>query len=265
MKNRIAIVLLFLNLIPLQRIAAQSDIPIYETEAITRDITARVGAEVKIDLTRTFSVTFEEELRLKNGFSEFDRSYSMINLTNRFNDYFKIGAGYTFMSIWHDGKKSTDYLKYWDIRNRFNFDLTFSYSLVRWKFILRERLLSTSRTGDYDKQEKVSPEYLLRSKLQVEYSLLSKPVKPYFSFELSNTLNVPSFVNEKYIDKMRFDFGVKYRFNQKNSINLFYRFVVGNNYDVNIDYKVDKINIKAVEIVKERDFINVVGLFYNFN
>lgn len=168
--------------------SAQSDVPIYRENTVASDVTARVGAEVKFDLSGRFGVTFKEDVRLKNDFSAFDKINSSIHLTNQITNYFKMGIGYTFMSILHDGRKRTDYKKYWDLRHRCEVDATFHYKVLRWKFILHERTLAVFRTQDYDKGEKVNPAFVLRSRLQTEYQLRNKPIKPYASFELSNKI-----------------------------------------------------------------------------
>lgn len=238
---------------------------VYETDSTYTDVQMRFGFDLKFNLWRGLSLSVEEDARLKNNLSGFDRSYTYATLSYRFNPYFKFGVGYTFMAIWHDGKKSTDYEKYWDFRHRINLDFTGNVSTGRWKFTLRERPLATIRMLSYDPLEKVSPEYTLRSKVEVEYSAMTAPIKPYFAFELSNTLNHSKYIEKNYIDRYRFNIGLKWRLNKSNSIDFFYRFDIGYDKDVNIDYKKDDVTIKKVDIVNEHDYSHIIGIFYNFN
>lgn len=82
--------------------------------------------------------------------------------------------------------------------------------------------------------------------------------------ELSNTLNVPSYVKNNYLEKIRTNIGVKWRLNMKNSIEFFYRFDIETNKDVDIDYKKDDVTIKAVYLTNEREYVHIFGIIYNF-
>lgn len=251
-------------LLPSAAIYSQNEVPVYETDTTQTDFRMRFGFDLKFKLWRGLSLSIEEDARLKNYLSGFDRSYTSATLAYRFNPYFKLGAGYTFMAIWHDGKKSTKYEKYWDCRQRVNLDIVGNISYMNWKFTLRERPLATFRTLSYDSGEKVSPEFMLRSKFEVEYTMRTAPLKPYFAAELSNTLNVPKYVERNYIDRIRLNLGIKWRLNKSNSIDFYYRFDIGNDKDVNIDYKKDDVTIKKVDIVNEHDYTHIIGIFYNF-
>ena len=236
-----------------------------ESDTTQTDMTTRIGFEVNRDLYRGLSLSWEEEARFKNLSTEFDRLYSTLNLGYRINDYFKVGAGYTLALIWHDGKKNTNYEKYLDVRHRINLDLIGNYRVGAWKFTLRERPVVTIRTDDPDLLEKANPQWSLRSKLMAEYSIFGKPLKPYAACELSNTLNAPDYANGNYINRIRTNLGLKWRLDSRSSVDFYYRFDVGTNRDINIDYKKDDVTIKAVYVTNERDYTHILGVAYTFD
>jgi len=238
---------------------------IIESDTTQTDMTKRIGFEVNRVVSNGLSLTWEEEARFKNLSTEFDRLYSSLSLGYRVNTYFKIGAGYTLALIWHDGKKKTDYEKYLDIRHRINLDLIGNYRIGAWKFTLRERPVMVIRTDDPDLLEKSNPQWRLRSKVMAEYRIFGKPLKPYIACELSNTLNTPVYANGNYIDRIRTNLGLKWRIDKRSSFDFYYRFDVGTNRDINIDYKKDDVTIKAVYLTYERDYTHILGVAYAFD
>lgn len=243
----------------------QNGIPVTESDTLMNDITGRIEAEMDFKITRHLSAGIENSLRFKNNMGTFDRNYLTGTFSYKPIDYFKAGVGYTFMAIWHDGKKSTGYQKFWDLRHRPHADVTGILPFRRWKFSLRERALAIFRTLDYDPLEKVSPEFLLRSKFSVEYSSRRYPLYPYASVEVSNTLNVPEYVSGNYIEEIRNRIGLKWRLTRRSYLDFYYRFDIQTNKDVNIDYKKDDITIKGVDVVTERSNVHIFGICYSFD
>lgn len=229
------------------------------------DLSTRLGIAIDKDIYKGLSLSWEEEARFKNLSTEFDCLYSSLSMHYRINDYFKVGAGYTFILLWHDGKKKTDYEKYLDPRHRVNIDLVANYRIRKWKFTLRERSLMTLRTDDPDLLEKSNPNFKLRSKLSVEYSIFGQPLKPYLGCEISNTLNAPTYAGGNYIDRIRTDLGVKWRLNRRNSLDFYYQLNVGLNRDIDVDYKKDDVTIKAIYRTYEQTFTNNIGVAYTFD
>ena len=239
--------------------------PVIESDTTMTDLTTRLGFEINCELYRGLSLTWEEEIRFKSLSTQFDRLYSCLSLDYRVNDYFKVGVGYTFMLIWHDGKKKTNYEKYIDLRHRVNLDLIGNYRVGQWKFTLRERPLLTIRTDNPDLLEKANPNWSLRSKLLAEYSIMGKPLKPYASIEIANTLNAPQYAKGNYVERIRSNLGMKWRINDRNSFDLYYNFDVGMGRDINIDYKADDVTIKAVYLTREREYTHTIGVAYIFD
>lgn len=215
--------------------------PITNPELVEEDILLRTGAEIEYSLTPSLYFTFDEELRFKENVSVFDRSYTTLSATYKVNPYLKVGAAYRFMATNHDGKKSTDFEKYWDIRNRAYLSVIGQAHLGRWKVSLRERPIATWRTGEFTPGEKVNPELELRSKAEVSYKCFSKPLTPYASVELCNTLNHSPYLSGNYISGTRVGAGLKWRLTQELALDFFYRYDIGRNYDVDINKKVTKV------------------------
>ncbi len=237
----------------------------YESDTTTTDVTSRVGFSVDKPFGKGYSWVWEEEMRFKENSGTLDRIYSEISLYYRFNEYAKMGGGYNFMSIWHDGKKKSGYEKYWDLRHRAKIDLVGNYEYLQWKFTLRERGQVTVRTDDPNLLEKSNPEYILRSKFGVEYAFFNKPLKPYYEIEVCNTLNAPDYAGGNYINSIRNQVGLKWRLDRRNSLEFYYRFDIDTNKDVEIDYKKDKETIKAVYLTNEREYMHILGVAYKFD
>lgn len=236
-----------------------------QSDTSSTDLTTRVGFELEKPIGRFWSLLWEEEARFKSNSSTFDRIYSGLTSYYGLSEYFKVGAGYTLMAIWHDGKKKSLYEKYWDYRHRANVDLAASYTYMQWKFSLRERMQMTVRTDEINTAEKTNPTYILRSKLGAEYSFFNKPLKPYLTVEFCNTLNTPDYVDENYINSIRNQIGLKWKLDRRSSLDFYYRFDINTNKDVEIDYKKDKETIKGVAITNEKEYTHILGVVYKFD
>lgn len=230
-----------------------------ETTTSASDLQLRAGIQLKKTWRKTFCLEWEEEARMKYYITNFDRLHSTLAFTYNPIQYFNAKLGYTFILINHDGKKSTNYVKYWDMRHRLYTDFKASYSFNDWKLSLRERPLVTIRTDSINSAEKARYEWNLRSQLMVEYKWFGKPLKPYLSIEVSNTLNAPELANGNYIDNVRTTLGIKYKINTHHSFNFFYRFDADYNRDINIKKNGN------VNLIHEQEFNHIIGVFYNIN
>lgn len=225
------------------------------------DFRARFGFTINKKLTRGLHLSWDEELRLKGNLGELDRIYSGLSLSYKVNDFFKFGAGYTFIAINHAGKKSTAYEKYWDLRHRLSAHVTFSQRIgQRWKLSLRERVLCTLRNSEVNELEKCDPAWVLRSRLMVHYTVFSRPIEPYAYVELSNTLNTPALV-DNYVDKVRSSIGVKYRLNRSSTFDFYYRFDYDYNRDINYGNKSGILK----SITTEKGYYHILGVFYQYS
>ncbi len=91
---------------------------------------------------------------------------------------------------------------------------------------------------------------------------VESPFKPQIG---TNTLNAPDYANGNYINRIRTNLGLKWRLDSRSSVDFYYRFDVGTNRDINIDYKKDDVTIKAVYVTNERDYTHILGVAYTFD
>lgn len=235
--------------------------PKYKSEK-DNDVQFRTGFEIEKEIKRHFSVSWNEELRIKEDFKKLDGIYSDIALSFKVTKWLKLSAGYTFISIDHEGKKKDNYENYWDLRHRLTLGATFSRKTYsNWTFSLKERVQATFLTDDdVDKREKANPKWILKSKLMAQYKISRFPLIPYASVELCNTLNAPKLAGGEYIEKVRSAIGAVYRLNKRNSINFFYRF------DYNLDKKIDVKASTGIlkSLTKAKEYNNIVSISYKY-
>lgn len=257
-KNILILILLACMSVPA---ALFAQTPEYRKEK-DNDFQFRVGAEIEKKFSRKFALTWGEELRVKNTFGDLDKIYSDLGFSYKPLHWLKLNLNYTFIAGYHDGKKKTNYEKYWDLRHRLSLGATFSYKTIsNWKFSLRERVLSTFYTkDDFVPEEKSDPKWNLRSRVMVEYEFRHIPVTPYAYVEISNTLNAPKLADGNYIDKVRTALGVQYRFNKRNSIDVFYRFDYNFGKDINIKNSTGVLK----SIVEETEYNSILSVSYKF-
>ena len=89
------IVLLCALVLPTPFVAQEQEIEIVETtNALKQDFAPRIGFDIGGDLYHGLSLKWEEEARFKDISTTFDRLYSTLSLTYKFNTYFKTTIGY---------------------------------------------------------------------------------------------------------------------------------------------------------------------------
>lgn len=219
------------------------------------DFRARLSAELDKRIVRGLHLNLSEEFRLKDDFSSVDRFYTTVGLTWKTCPYFKIGAGYTLMNL-HRRDDAGGWK--WDLRHRATLDLTGMYSAGQFKFSLRERFQLTHRTGDMNIYQNPRNAFALRSRLKAAWAPQNRPVEPYMSVELRNTLNnvhfnSPSYTaepgdnisyNDVYINRVRIQPGVEWRLTRRQTLDFF--LLADYTYEKDIDAKKDG-NLKVHE------------------
>lgn len=259
----------------------------------SQSVQLRLGAEFSKKWKNGLGLHFEEDLRFdlyesvdlqrattQGGDSiytnpaNFDKSYTTLLLSYKHPQfkYLKVDAGYTLKLM---NKSSTDVNKI--MRHRVFFGLTGSYRYEQWSFSLRERVMTEIRMGDIDLHtatgcyEHNRADWYLRSKLEIAYHAMSKPVKPYIWCEIKNTLNANelqkyyasndnSNAGRQYINRIRTSVGVVWKLNSQNSLNFYYRFNYGYDRDINV-----KPTKQTVHLTEERMYQHAIGITYNFD
>lgn len=236
-----------------------------QTES-TQDLRMRISADVEKKLGRNWTLALNEELRLKDNLREVDRLNTQFSVAYRVNPYFKVAAGYVLMALHKqnsvegaDGVVRTE--GEWQVRHRFQLDLTGTYRTGRWNFSLRERLQATIRTDSVDAREKLENEWCLRHRLRAQYAFPHKPWKPYAYVELRHTLNVQEIVGDNFINRMRASVGAEYLINSRHSFDFYYLFDYSKGYD--IGFTRNKGLLK--EYTTEKGYYHTLGVQYNFS
>ena len=250
----------------------------------------RVGADVHWRWDNGLGLSLDEDLRFDMVNStalqttsgtttallgpDFEKSYTTLSLSYkhpRFK-YIKADAGYVLKLT----KKDTlDVNKI--MRHRVFFGVTGSYRYENWSFSLRERFMTEIRMGDIDLHtatgcyEHNRADWYLRSKVEVAYHAVSKPLKPYIWCEVVNTLNAnelqryyanndPTNSGHQYVHRVRTGLGVVWRLTRRSSLDFYYRFNYGYDRDVNV-----KPNSQKIILTEERSFQHAIGITYSFN
>ncbi|MBO6033033.1 MAG: DUF2490 domain-containing protein [Prevotella sp.] len=189
--------------------------------------------EAEKKLTKKWSLSLGAELRTRDNTKEVDRWSVGVGADYKVTKWLKASAGYDLLI---DNREKSTYKKngelnkiaeFWGVRHRVNVALTASQKLGDFKVSLRERWQYTYRPEktidryDVDDEDYESKTYsgkakhLLRSRLQVGYSVPGTKLSPYANVELFNGW---SLVKTRYI------IGTDYDLSKKHSFGLFYRY-----------------------------------------
>ena len=258
--------------------------------SISHSAQLRLGADVHWRWKSGLGLSLDEDLRfdMVNSTSlettagttktllgpDFNKSYTTLTLSYKHPQftYLKADAGYALKLM----KKDTTAVEK-IMRHRVFFGLTGSYRYENWSFSLRERFMTEIRMGDIDYHtatgcyEHNRADWYLRSKIEVAYHAVSKPVKPYIWCELVNTLNAnalqqyyagnnPANGGHQYIRRVRTCIGVVWRLTRRSSLDFYYRFNYGYDRDINV-----KPKKQTIILTEERSFQHAIGIAYSFN
>jgi hypothetical protein len=175
-----------------------------------------LSVELEKDLSRFFSLGMEEEVRfIENNNHGFDRSVTSLGLDySLFDKRIKIGAYYAFIYLYNN-----DYL--YEPRHRYYLNLSYKQPVDAFTFSWRGRLQGTYR--DEDRGEyKINPKYVMKNKLEVDYTIFGSPWKPYLSCDFSTNLNDPVMGYE--LTRIRYQGGVSWRMNRTDYLGFFLRY-----------------------------------------
>ena len=102
------------------------------------DFRARFSFALTKQLGQQHSITLDEELRLKDNWSQLDRIYTTLSYAYDVRPWFKAAAFYALIANDRGADRSME------MRHRFYLELTASYKTGAWNFSLRERPQATS-------------------------------------------------------------------------------------------------------------------------
>lgn len=228
-----------------------------DSENSRHDFGIRGGINYKKKISDNFSLYLEEEVRFRDVVNTFNMSLSSITFNWRYNDFLSADAGYLLILI--NNRNNSSSQRPLDVRNRLYANITGHYCIGNWHFSLRERLLVTMRTDSVNPLEKPPSFWTVRSRLLIEHKPVRCILYPYGSVEISNTLNAPVYAGGNYINRVRSTLGIKYKINNALGIDFFYRLDADRSKNICI-----KNGGSLVEIVNQKDFNHVAGLFFCF-
>lgn len=197
-----------------------------------------VSAEAKFGLTKDLSGYVGGEYRTLNSFAGTDRWSATAGLDYKVCKYVKLSAEYSYIHrhvMERITSKGNRIDSYWQPRHRAAFAVTGSYKWGQFTLSLRELYQYTHHTGGFyvgkvdaetgkvksDEYIETKDKHLLRSRLKGEYKIRKSGFTPYLTAEIYN--NFSGFAYEK----SRFTIGTEYKFTKHHSVDIFYRYMLG--------------------------------------
>ena len=235
-------VMLLLILIPYVLSAQQeSEIRFYENN----DFRARTKVNLNVPIVDGLSFTLSDEARYRDNIGSYDRNYLGGAFSYKVCDYFSVSPGYVFMTF----RREKDGTKYWKYGHRVYVDVKGMVRVGQWKLSLIECPYVDVFTIP-DRYE----EWILASKLKVEYNGGRYSLTPYVFTEISNTLNAPKGVGGQYVCRSRFCLGMNWKMGKRNSLDFYYYFDIDNAKSVEKDMMINHY----------RDYNHTLGIAYSF-
>ena len=194
--------------------AAMSQNVIDTYDDLSNDFRMRFEVSAEWKPVKGLSLSLAEEFRLKNNASAVDRLYTTLDISYKVYKYIKVGASYSFHALY----KGNDA---WQFRHRGRLHVTGSYSVDNWGMSLRVMPEMTYADKEVNPLEEVNPEWLMRTRLKVDYSFMDLPISPYISVEMFNPLKtVPQYTD--WLNRMRYTAGVEWSIDAHNKFDFYY-------------------------------------------
>ena len=205
-------------------------------------------------------LSFDEEIRLKDNFSNPGKAYSNLSASFKLLPWLKAGTSYSFIMTKNSAGE-------WRARHRGAVSLTASVRLGDFKVSLREKFQATYKAYEVNPYQSPQTDLALKSRLKIEYDPVYSKWTPYVAAEVRNCFNAvepSSFVygtytwqkydgetsswadrtrtcygnltpsySDIYINRIRFNLGTEWKFAQNQSLDMFLIF------DYNMDLPVD--------------------------
>lgn len=165
-------------------------------QAQSASFAGRASVEADYKIVKGLHLSVGEEIRSNDNFSALGSLRTTVGLAYKPLKYLRVGAGYTLINPWKNGKEieltdgsTTTYNGFWAPKHRFYADITGMVRLGSFQFSLRERV-QMDHNGDSDMNLYQDPrnKVALRSRLGVKYKG-SKVLQPYVNFEVRTQLN----------------------------------------------------------------------------
>ena len=193
-------------------------------------------AEVNHSITKSVAASAEAEMRSSDGLTDVERWSGSVGLSYRVAKPLKVGAGYTYIHQREPesaSKAGGTIGEHWQPKHRVFAYATGEVALGGFTLSLQEQYRFTHRRGQYvtkfnddgsvsGEKEHIEPQgkHILRSRLQVDYSIPGSNLTPYASAESYNRLD-----KKLEIDKTRYTVGFDYQFDGHHTVTIYYRYI----------------------------------------
>ena len=256
---------------------AQTDV------ALSPDYGGRVSVGFDKKIVKGLHLSLEEEIRIDNNFTSFNRFHTTVALHYKVLPYLKVGVGYALINPYSSNNNA-----FKNARHRLMFDATGTLKFGLWQLSLKERFQITHRTGDFNIYQNPANLMALKSRLTLKYKGLQRWT-PYAYIELRNTLNAPvinalynstynvymtttgSITGEAgwfldgfsgcYVNRLRGSLGAEYKIDRRNSLNFY----------ILLDHVSDKVvdanasGTKLKSYTREQGFAAHLGAAYEYS
>ncbi len=160
------------------------------------------GFTGEVELTRQLRLDIEEELRLGDSFTGFDKTFTQLGLRYRINKFLRVSGHYRFIVTQDDFGSA-------EIQNRGAGDIELRYGMGKWRADYRLRLQSTVRPDN--------TRTYVRNKLKGSYRL-DKKLAPFAGVEVFYLTTKSEF------REFRVYLGSGWQINRKMGLSVFYMY-----------------------------------------
>lgn len=171
------------------------------------DFGGNISVELSKKLNKKIDVSLEEEVRLTQNMSHFDRSATTVGADFKLiKKYLKAGVAYSAL-VYNE-------TSYYLLDHRAIASLTGTANAGNFEFSLRARYQATFLDDSYGNSSKVNPKQIIRGKAEVEYEFPTIKLSPYISAEAYYE------IAKKDCNRFKYAVGAKKKFNKHNSLGL---------------------------------------------
>jgi hypothetical protein len=168
---------------------------------------------IEKEITKKFSVSIDEELRLKENFSRLNLLYTNFGLNLKIIKGFKASLTYRLIE-----KYNIDNM--FGFRNRLMLDLSYKYRIRKISLSYRSRFQSEFKNYHSTELGKI-PEWFWRNKFEIKYN--SEKYEPYIGTEIRYQIRDPRNPDfDMGWHRIRMFAGLDYNITKKQSIGIYY-------------------------------------------
>ncbi|MBI5540390.1 MAG: DUF2490 domain-containing protein [Bacteroidia bacterium] len=201
MRSNLLLIIFFIVFPVLSIFAQENDAGMWNTFSIEKE------------LTKKLSLCVDEELRLKENYTQLNLLYTNLGITYKVIKGFKAGFTYRFIEKYLDQG-------WFSYRNRLMLDLSYKYKIKSFSISYRSRLQSEVRNYFTSEKGKVA-EWFWRNKFEAKYTINN--YIPYVGTELRYQIkDQRNPTSDLEWHRIRLFAGLDYKINSNNTIGVYY-------------------------------------------